>query len=120
MDLILLLQSAQDVTLNDAKSILWYNVVALIGAIGAVFGYFKMESSALKTELKDERAYNRGQDAKNIETILSVNIALTQFVKQLDRNADNLSNIKEFTNAIKPIIEANAVRLEEINKRLDK
>lgn len=99
--------------------LIWIITVLGIFCIGLIV-YFKVEIKSLKSDLKEERTYNRTQDGNNIALIEVVNITLKQVVKLLDKNVDGISGMQNAIDIINPIIQKNADRLEVIKDKVIK
>lgn len=109
--LIYSVSPVKDVPTESVKEILAWVVGLLVLAIIALFTYFTKKENSLKKELIGERTYSREQDNKNIKTLVNVNNILEQVVKQSDKTHENIG-------IIKPLINENAKRLEQINAHI--
>jgi len=115
-----LLIQAADIDASSVKTLLVSFIGVLFIFITALYMYFKGEITGLKEQIKDERAYNKEQDNKNIETLIHVNNVLKQVSRQTEKTTDNIIDIKNISQTIKPIIEQNAERLANIKTHLQK
>lgn len=107
-----------EIDATNVKTLLVSFIGILLAFITALYLYFKSEVNGLKQDLKDERAYNKAQDNKNIETLIHVNNVLNQVTKQLEKATDNIVDVKNVTESIQPLIEANSERLRDIKIHL--
>lgn len=97
-----------------ANQILGWIIGILIAFVGALYLYFRNEIHVLRTELKEERAYNRVQDGNNIKMITETNMFLSTFTGQLNKSSGEITEINRGVNEVVPIVKANETRLISI------
>lgn len=111
----------QDITnppTNGNSELLSWIITVLIVFIIALFAYFKLEVKALRDELKEERNYIKTEGIKNILSLNDNTSVLKQLVEHHDKTGEKISDIKQISEATKPIIEDNAKRIIDIKSHL--
>lgn len=119
--IFLIVLAKQDITNPPAtgnSELLSWIIGVLIVFIVALFTYFKLELKAVRSELKEERTYIKTEGTKNITTLLDNTHVLKQLIAQNDKTEDKIIEIKQISEATKPIIEDNAKRIIDIKSHL--